>query len=170
MASNIFDNQYKLFTSKVLKQANLENMKTPQTYLVELEKIQNAANEVSIQDVFQFPINKGGDTLLTRFFDLEVPSKTDEDAMDSYYKIIQKIAATGKDNFNQTDSNGVSNLEKIIRTENDFVFPFIRGCKFSYSPYLKEAYDNIQNDAFKNQLKITADFNFDLLESEGKAK
>lgn len=170
MASDIYDDQYRLFTISVLKKVNIENMKTPQTYLAELEKIQATANELSICDVFRFPINKGGDTLLTRFFDLAIPDKTDEDGMDAYYKIIKQIAITSKDNFNQTDSNGITNLEKIMRTENDFVFPFIKGCKFSYSPYLKDAYDNIKNDAFKNQLQITADFNFDLLmKKEGKA-
>jgi len=156
------ENQY--FYWSVVSDAKLDDMFTPSKYLKELQKMQKSAKEFYIEDVFKFPINNGGDTLLTAFFDVAIPEKTDEKEMEAYYKILQEIAKTDKSNFDQRDSHGITILEKIMNSENEFVLPLLKGCKFSYSPFLKYAYDNIQNKTFKQQLKQSIDFNFNLLE------
>ena len=161
MESEIYNKEYKTFVSSVLKEINVDEMDTPEKYLEQLERIQIAAQNSKIEDIFKFPINRGGDTLLTKFFDIPIPDKNDFNAMETYYKIITHISKTNRNNFNQTDSNGVTNIEKIIKTENEFVFPFIKGCKFSYTPYLQEAYDNLHNDFFKNHLKLLVDLDLE---------
>ena len=165
----IKETEYKCLYWGGLKNAKLDDMYTPTKYLTELQKIQKAADEFHIKDIFGFPINKGGDTLLTTFFDVAIPDKNDSQEMEAYYKILQEVAKTDKSNFDKADSNGITILEKIMNSENEFILPMLRGSKFSYSPYLKYTYDNIKNESFKKQLKLAIDFNFDLLEGkEGK--
>ncbi len=166
LTKQINETEYKCLYWSALKHAKFDDIFTPKKYLAELEKIEKAAEEFYIKDVFGFPVNKGGDTLLTVFFDVAIPDKNDKEEMEAYYKILQKISKTDKSNFDKNDSHGISILEKIMNSENTYILPILKGSKFSYSPFLKYAYDNIQDSTFKNQLKLSIDFNFDLLEGK----
>ena len=166
LTKDIQDKEYQYFYWGAVQRAKLDDMFTPTKYLKELQKMQKGAKDFYIDDVFKYPINKGGDTLLTAFFDVAIPDKNDTEEMEAYYKILQEIAKTDKSNFDQRDSHGITILEKIMNTENEFILPMLKGSKFSYSPFLKYAYDNIRNETFKNQLKLAIDFNFGLLESK----
>jgi len=164
IAEKIEDEENLFFKSFCLSNLELDNMFTPINYLKNLKKVQKDAQEQNIKDVFKYPVNKGGDTLLTMFFDVTIPDKKDSAQVKAYYAILQEIAKTDKSNFNQKDSYGIPIFEKIMRTENEYILPMLKGCKFSFSPFLKYAYENIQNQLFKKILKSQVDFDFDLLE------
>lgn len=168
IAKEVQDKENQYFYWSAVSDAKLDDMFTPSKYLKELQKMQKSAKEFYIDDVFKFPINKGGDTLLTAFFDVAIPDKNDEKEMDAYYKILREISKTDKRNFDQRDAHGITILEKIMNSENEYVLPLLKGSKFSYSPFLKYAYDNIQNKTFKQQLKLSIDFNFNLLEKSNE--
>ena len=171
MAEYIEDMENELFHNDCLNNAQLDDMYTPESYLKNLQQIQEKAKRERIKDVFSYPVNKGGDTLLTMFFDVVIPKENDsEEKLNAYKKILEEIAKTDKKNFDQKDSNGISILEKIMRSENLYILPYIKGVKFSYSPFLVHTYNSILNQEFKNQLKNSIDFKFDLLENNNENK
>ena len=89
------------------------------------------------------------DTLLTKFLDI-VP--TEENQKD-YQEIIKFMKNAKYIDYNQTDSNGISVIEKIINSENPDLLDLIKDFGFDYSRELDYAYDRIDDKNFKNKVK-----------------
>ncbi len=89
------------------------------------------------------------DTLLTKFLDI-VP--TEENQKD-YQEIIKFMKNAKYINYNQTDSNGISVIEKIINSENPDLLDLIKDFGFDYSRKLDYAYDRIDDKNFKDKVK-----------------
>ena len=93
--------------------------------------------------------NNSNDTMLTKFLDI-VPTEENEK---DYQEIIKFLKNAKNIDYNQTDSNGISVIEKIINSENPDLLDLIKDFGFDYSRELDYAYDRIDDKNFKNKVK-----------------
>ena len=93
--------------------------------------------------------NNSNDTLLTKFLDI-VP--TEENKKD-YQEIIKFMKNAKNIDYKQTDSNGISVIEKIINSENPDLLDLVKDTEFDYSEALDFAYERIDDKNFKEKVK-----------------
>ncbi len=93
--------------------------------------------------------NNSNDTMLTKFLDI-VPTEENEK---DYQEIIEFMKNAKNINYKQTDSNGISVIEKIINSENPDLLDLVKDTEFDYSEALDFAFERIDDKNFKEKVK-----------------
>lgn len=93
--------------------------------------------------------NNSNDTMLTKFLDI-VPTEENEK---DYQEIIKFMKNAKNIDYKQTDSNGISVIEKIVNSENPDLLDLVKDTEFDYSKELDYAYEGINDSEFKNRVK-----------------
>jgi len=155
---------------QVFDEYSKENLYLPQNFYNLLQSLNKNrliySNEASILE------KEIGDYGKLLFVLPDIP-RTEENK-ETYDKIIRFISSI-KDyefDFNQKDNNGISFMEKVIRSESSELVEMIKNVKkkeLIYYPELDWAVDGIQNPEFKEKLK-ELDFKFEKLEQSAKLR
>ena len=100
-------------------------------------------------DVFNYKLNKNGETLLTKFLDI-LP---DENNQNEYKQIMEIMKRMPGIIYHQKDHYGISALERILNSENPYGLELVKDYEFPYSEEIDWAYNNIADEDFKNKAK-----------------
>ena len=98
---------------------------------------------------FSTPVDEDENTLLMYIADIPYNTKYKYE----YEQILKILKSTPDIDFEQQDKFGISFLEKIINSENFELLKLIKNKTIKYNPMLDYAYNGIQNQQFKEELK-----------------
>ena len=115
--------------------------------------------------IFEYKIDKMGNTMLTAFFDIPLTDKNSK----FYDEIINILSKEKRLDFDQKGYKGISILEKIMIAENEKALNLVSKTMFNYTPELNDIYINMQNKEFKDKVK-KLQFRYKDLENALRAK
>lgn len=116
-------------------------------------------NELVIKtggEILNTPLRKIGGSLLMRIADV-LP---DEKNIKSYNKILAKLQEFPNVNYDQKDMLGISFIEKIMNSENEILFDFVKRKTFTYSPELDLVVNNITDNDFREKVLMEIKMEF----------
>lgn len=100
-------------------------------------------------ECFNYKCDEKGNSLLTRFFDI-IPNESNKKEYNEIFNILKNMKNI---DYNQTDSEDISILEKIINSENIEALDLVKDTKLTYSRELDYAYNNVESSKFKRKVR-----------------
>ena len=97
-----------------------------------------------------------GGSLLMRLPDI-LPNEKNKKI---YNEILSRLNELPNLNYDQKDMLGISFLEKIMNSENEKLFDFVKHKTFTYSPELDLVVNNISNNDFKEKVLMETKIGF----------
>ena len=153
--------KYKINKSNTLEQTGKDDS-TKLAEFVEIKEDSNAYNDIkrlSPKQMIKVLLSSNSiiktegkvlneiPTIVLRIPDI-IPSDTEE-----YKTLIETLKKYPAINYNVKDSFGISFLEKVLNSENQQILDIIKDKNLIYTPELDYAYQNIQNNEFKEKVK-----------------
>ena len=149
--------------SEVLSYFDTDDLFDAKNYLRLLKKLkEKCPND---KRIFEYKIDKMGNTMLTAFFDIPLTDKNSK----FYDEIIDILSKEKRLDFDQKGYKGISILEKIMIAENEKALNLVSKTMFNYTPELNDIYINMQNKDFKAKVK-KVNFRYKDLENALRAK
>jgi len=121
-----------------------------------MEVLSNPLVEKTGGEILNAQSYKIGGSLLMRFPDI-LPNEKNEKI---YNEILSRLKKLPNLNYDQKDMLGISFLEKIMNSENEKLFDFVKHKTFTYSPELDLVLNNITNDDFKEKVLMETKMEF----------
>ena len=98
---------------------------------------------------FSTPIDEDGNTLLMYIAD--IPQNPENEY--EYEQLLKILKLIDDIDYNQQDKFGITFFEKVINSENMELLKLMKNKKIKYNPMLDYAYNGVQNQDFKEELK-----------------
>ena len=98
---------------------------------------------------FSIPVDEDGNTLLMYIADIPCDAENEYE----YEQIIKTLKSIPDIDYEQQDKFGITFLEKVINSENFELLNLMKNKKMTYNPMLDFAYNGVQNQDFKEELK-----------------
>lgn len=121
-----------------------------------MEVLNNPIVERTGGEILNAQSYKIGGSLLMRFPDI-LPNEKNEKI---YNEILSRLDELPNLNYDQKDMLGISFLEKIMNSENEKLFDFVKHKTFTYSPELDLVLNNITDNDFKEKVLMETKIEF----------